>query len=971
MKKKVSRWKSFLFMLCAVVIIALTLTLLLIFAGPDWETASSAPVINEVLCSNSASFKAYDGRYYDWVELYNPSGRELSLDGYYLSDNPESLTKTSLKGQTISAGGYLVIYCSGLDITDERGFLHTGFKLSASEGETLYLSDSSSVHSLTVPPSRENISYGLNAEGKYVWFDLPTPGAENREVRPVLNSDVRINEFMTSNTFTIYDCEGDFGYWVELYNATENNVDLSGYCLTDEEGTPDKFVFPEGTTIRARGFLLVFCDGKNKKDKRGLLHTNFSLSTKDGSVSLYDNSRSLISRAAVTDLKANVSCGWDENAGTYRFYARPTPGKKNAGTSFEKLSEDLIPSPSGDVMISEVLSASYRTSKTAKTDFVELFNCADSPLSLKGYTLSKKPGEKTYTFPDVEIGAGAYLVVYCDGKQRVSGNTIYSSLKFSTGGEKLYLADASGAVCDIFSTGKGRLGVSSGRAGADSSRRYFFTTPTPGKPNSGGKYDGYAPVPEYSVDGGIVSQGTKVSLSVPGDYTIVYTTDGTEPDKHSAVYRSPLTIIRNTVIRAAAYGKGMLISDCVTNTYLTRNPHTIPIFCISGNPSQLTKGKGIFVDKSDSAEYKIYAEYFNENGTKETAFPCGVKLFGHSSREMPQKGVKLCLREKYGLNEVTYPFFSANEKAATTFSTLLLRPSGEDQIYSKLRDELIPALVRGRMDLDFEEAQPCALYINGKYWGLYYVREALNADYLKSYYGYKKGEFDLIKGQSAVQEGSSAAYKKLTNFCKTHDLTDQKNYEYVRNLVDFDSLINFWIIETYFGNTDTVNIRCYKHKNGKWRWMVYDMDWSMQTTRYIRERNFIDWHLLNPKGHGIGHFDNSIIRKLLQNKEFRDHFLMVYCYHLNHTFAPDRAAGILDEMVRTIDGEIRLNQKDWGRPRYKDWSGSTVPYLRKYLKQRPSEIKKNLQDSFHLSEKDWERYVALSKDYHPENDAIK
>ena len=81
-KKKVSRWKSFLFMLCAVVIIALTLTLLLIFAGPDWKTASSAPVINEVLCSNSASFKAYDGRYYDWVELYNPSGRELSLDGY-------------------------------------------------------------------------------------------------------------------------------------------------------------------------------------------------------------------------------------------------------------------------------------------------------------------------------------------------------------------------------------------------------------------------------------------------------------------------------------------------------------------------------------------------------------------------------------------------------------------------------------------------------------------------------------------------------------------------------------------------------------------------------------------------------------------------------------------------------------------------------------------------------------------------
>ena len=164
---------------------------------------------------------------------------------------------------------------------------------------------------------------------------------------------------------------------------------------------------------------------------------------------------------------------------------------------------------------------------------------------------------------------------------------------------------------------------------------------------------------------------------------------------------------------AAVPSSDTIISDSVTQTYLTSNPHTIPIFCISGNPSQLTQGKGIFVDKADGSEKKIYAEYFSKDGVKEVQFPCGAKLFGHSSREMPQKGVKLSLREIYGVNEITYPFFSENEKAVTTFSSMLLRPSGEDQIYTKLRDELIPALVRGKMDLDFEEEQPCALYING------------------------------------------------------------------------------------------------------------------------------------------------------------------------------------------------------------------------------------------------------------------
>ena len=60
------------------------------FFGTGSNTSGGSPVINEVLCSNSASFKAYDGRFYDWIELYNPSSSELSLDGYYISDDPES-----------------------------------------------------------------------------------------------------------------------------------------------------------------------------------------------------------------------------------------------------------------------------------------------------------------------------------------------------------------------------------------------------------------------------------------------------------------------------------------------------------------------------------------------------------------------------------------------------------------------------------------------------------------------------------------------------------------------------------------------------------------------------------------------------------------------------------------------------------------------------------------------------------------
>ncbi len=929
--------------------------------------------INEVLSSNSSSMKAYDGRYYDWIELYNPKNEEVSLDGYYLSDDVEAPQKCPLAGQKIAAHGYLVIYCSGLNMVDEKGCLHTNFKLSAANGETVCLSNASSITSLTVPASEENVSYGLSEDGvTYLWYDKPTPGKSNTGPASAHTSPVVINEYMLSNTFTIYDCEGDYGDWVELYNTSSKSVDISAYGLTDDETDPLKYVFPEGTVIKADSYLLVFCDGKNKTDKNGLLHTNFSLSARDGSISLYTSGKELCGRVPLYELPDNISCGRAGGGEEYQFFARPTPGEPNKTTAYKKLTADISPDINDGVLISETLSASSKVGSRYKNDYIELYNSTGRSVALKGYTICRRPGEVLYTFPDVSLGADKYLLIYCDGvSDKKTDKALYAPIKISTGGETIYLADASGKVCDVYSTGMGRNGMSSGRIGGNTGQRVFFATPTPGQPNSGRYYTSFAPVPKFDTEGGVVRSGTSVSLSVDGDYTVVYTTDGSEPKTSSNKYTGPIKIKSNTVIRAAAYSKECYISECATQTYLVDNPHTIPILCMSGKPDDLNEGKGIFINESNASEQKVYVEYFNKDGEKEVQFPCGTKLFGYSSRKCPQKGVKLCLREIYGVNEVTYPFFSGNSKAADTFSTILLRPSGEDQIFSKLRDELIPALIRGKMDLDYQEFQACALYINGRYWGLYYIREHLGADYLKSYYGYEKGTYDLIKAQHLAQEGSVGAYKKLTEFCKKNDLTKKENYEYLCSVVDMDSLINFWIVETYFGNTDTVNIRCYKHRDGKWRWMIYDFDWSMQTSPYNRHKNYIDAHLLDPKGHGIGNFDNSIIRNLLKNDEFKDRFITAYCYHLNNTFAPDRAVAILDGMAEDIGGEIKLNQSVWGRPDYKTWNKTTVPFLRDYLRERPGETRNHLMKSFKLTEDDWNRYVTLSKDYRQENDPVK
>ncbi|MCP4107032.1 MAG: hypothetical protein GY749_16090 [Desulfobacteraceae bacterium] len=101
--------------------------------------ASATVVINEFMADNTSTVADQDGEYDDWIELYNTGDTEISLDGYYLTDDSEDLTQWALPDVSVQAGEYLIIWA---DSDEEQGDLHAGFKLSAS-GESIFLVDSS------------------------------------------------------------------------------------------------------------------------------------------------------------------------------------------------------------------------------------------------------------------------------------------------------------------------------------------------------------------------------------------------------------------------------------------------------------------------------------------------------------------------------------------------------------------------------------------------------------------------------------------------------------------------------------------------------------------------------------------------------------------------------------------------------------------------------------------------------------
>jgi hypothetical protein len=81
------------------------------------------------------------------------------------------------------------------------------------------------------------------------------------------------------------DEDGDSSDWLELYNNGTTVVDLTGWALTNDMSDPSMWLFPT-ITLEPKGFMVVFCSGKNRTVVGQPLHTNFNLTKSGGTVAL-------------------------------------------------------------------------------------------------------------------------------------------------------------------------------------------------------------------------------------------------------------------------------------------------------------------------------------------------------------------------------------------------------------------------------------------------------------------------------------------------------------------------------------------------------------------------------------------------------------------------------------------------------------------------------------------------------------
>ena len=171
-------------------------------------------------------------------------------------------------------------------------------------------------------------------------LSVTTPtGSDTREL-PVLVElldSVFLNEFLASNDGGLTDADGDASDWLELWNPTDAPVDLSGWFLSNDPTETNKWAFPDGVTIPAGSFMVVFASGKNRAVAGAELHTSFKIDRAEGgSVMLAQPGAAGGAPVVVSSIHAYPRQREDTSYGYFGslpegigFFVSPTPGAAN------------------------------------------------------------------------------------------------------------------------------------------------------------------------------------------------------------------------------------------------------------------------------------------------------------------------------------------------------------------------------------------------------------------------------------------------------------------------------------------------------------------------------------------------------------------------------------------------------------------------------------------------------------------
>lgn len=908
-------------------------------------------VISEVLTANERTLPDESGVFSDVIELHNVSEEAVYLGNYFLADDKDQRFAYRLPDMLLEAGGYLLIYCDGENYIAADGKIHANFGLS--RGESLYLTDGAGCfQEVACPGIGEDTSWQLLVSGEFAagvpslgFANTPEGTEQAAAQRTNAQSDLVISEVVMSNSGMPYG--GVISDYVEIINRSQRSVSTEGWYLSDGA---DPYDYPLPVqTLQPGECLVIQCDTAG---------TGFGLSRGE-TLMLTGPDYRHAPLITCTETEPGLSISLADTGEDLAYTTAPVSlGFENTEPGRETYL--LAQQPKG-LMISEVMTSNYsylRGPYGAVCDWLELYNAGSEAVDLSAYSVTdnaKFPAE--FKLPQRTLAPGEYCVIMLTtdpGKAKAGYDVI--AMELSSRGEWLYLY-RDGLVEDFVLIPPLEADDAYGRSSGSS----FFSQlekPTPGKPNTEtaavssdpvavtapGKYDGV----EY-VD---------VELSAPGK--IYYTTNCTTPNRYCREYTGPIRITETTVLRVISYEEGKSGSNVVDLLYAVNEGDSLPIVSLVAEPRYFWSDEvGIYADGANPGPFPYDGANYNQNWERPGSVSlyendgsgfsqkCGLTIFGGSSRLMAKKSLACMFRKSYGKGQLDYPVFG--EDSLPYYEALVLRAGGQESNITRFKDEMITSFAGEQLGLPVQNYRPVVLYLNGEYWGIYFIREKINEHYVSGHFGLDADAVEMCRWTGK----NSARYVELRNFAQNRNMANQDNYERVVSQIDVENYTDYMASVIWIGDRDAGNVRFFSAPGYPWTWVFFDTDKSFVEPEY----NTLSWFTRSDLT--LDTSCRTFMVRLMNNPEYRDYFLRRLAWHIREVWTEDKLIPHIDSFYRMLQADMEKECTRW-RTRYSDWE-KQVEQLREFARGRSEYLVKHIQRRYGLTEEQMVEYGFIAE----------